>query len=630
MGIFARIRERKDPKVLKELNRYLNLNTRLAEANESIRFFEECIVNNCYPRHFWKQLRRNRIRPENATLRRHTVNFLDTLKPEADEFRRLIASLQPVAPELPENDRKDFLEYAQLIAARRCAKKRKTLDRSLLEAKPKSAFPNNPRRYVHNLSSVALDDTLFEVLSLGPKFCCPRSRVDKITIDSQFENVYIQTNGLSASSSHTVDQFKSDLVNCSYQYAEVKVKSESPITRKHLDALKELRTRDDILITKPDKGAGIVLLNRSDYINKMTCILNDASKFTQCKDGKDRTGIAEDRLTECLKRLRTQNIISDKTVEKIKPSGSVIPRLYGLPKIHKPNAPLRPILDMRNSPYHATAKWLAELLEPLRQQLCRFSLRDTFEFVDSLDGLDMNCKQMCSFDVSSLFTNVPLLETINFICDHIDSLHIDFPLPTSALKELLLRCTFNIQFMFNGSLYQQTDGVAMGSPLGPLLSDIFMGSLEQGPLHDLINSMFFYRRYVDDIFIIASDQTEISSILHSFNQAHPSIQFTSELENYRTFNFLDVLLSIRSDGSLRRSVYRKPTWSGQYTHFHSFVPLRHKRNLVRTLAHRAKRICSPDTLEAELSHIADVLRDNGYPDRFVQCHLITGHEMNTV
>ena len=229
----------------------------------------------------------------------------------------------------------------------------------------------------------------------------------------------------------------------------------------------------------------------------------------------------------------------------------------------------------------------------------------------------MNSKKMCSLDVSSLFTNVPLMETVNFICDYIDNSDHAFPISTQALRELLLRCTFNIQFKFNGVLYNQTDGVAMGSPLGPVLSDMFMSSLEQGFLRDCISSMFFYRRYVDDIFIILSDQTEVSSILELFNEAHPAIQFTSEFERDNTFNFLDVSLSRRSDGSLRRSVFRKPTWAGQYTHFQSFVPLRYKLNLIKTLTYRAKRICSQDTLDNELAHIADVLVDNGYPKRFV-------------
>ncbi|MGL4481483.1 MAG: reverse transcriptase domain-containing protein, partial [Lactococcus garvieae] len=384
------------------------------------------------------------------------------------------------------------------------------------------------------------------------------------------------------------------------------------------------------MLTKPDKGSGIVLLNKNDYVDKMSYILNDGSKFTQATGDKDYTSKAETQLTECLKRLRKANFISDNIFERIRPSGTVIPRLYGLPKIHKPDVPLRPILDMCNSPYHATAKWLAEILEPIRHDLCQHSLRDSFEFVDLVKGINMNSKYMCSFDVSSLFTNVPLMETIDYICNYIDSSNVNIPLPTNALKELLIRCTWNVQFKFDGIIYRQIDGVAMGSPLGPLLSDIFMSSLENNYLKDSINSVLLYCRYIDDIFIIVNDMKDIPPLLDVFNSAHSSITFTMEPEKDRSFNFLDVLLSKRPDNSLKLSVYRKPTWTGQYTHFNSYVPLSQKRNLVRTLAYRARRICSNDTVEDELLHIIDILKNNGYPERFVSRNMKTKSENNVI
>ena len=69
-----------------------------------------------------------------------------------------------------------------------------------------------------------------------------------------------------------------------------------------------------------------------------------------------------------------------------------------------------------------------------------------------------------------------------------------------------------------------------------------MGYLELGPLSDTIKSFPFYRRYVDDIFIVLDNHSDIISILDTYNLAHPSIQFTSELENIGTFNFMDVQL----------------------------------------------------------------------------------------
>ncbi|BHF72983.1 hypothetical protein SprV_0401605600 [Sparganum proliferum] len=276
---------------------------------------------------------------------------------------------------------------------------------------------------------------------------------------------------------------------------------------------------------------------------------------------------------------------------------------------------------MRNSPYHAVAKWLAEKLKPIQHQLAPRSYRDTFQFIDDIKDLNLDGMMMFSLDVASLFTNVPVTETVDYICDFLSASHQEIGLPTKTLKELLLRCTLNVQFLFDNHLYRQIDGVAMGSPLGPLLADVFMGKLERFQLSDQIKKLKHYGRYVDDIFAIATTETDVAALLNAANQAHPSIKFTLEMESAGSLPFLDVLLNRRSDGSIRRSVYRKKTWSGQYTNFASFVPLQQKRNLVRCLAQRARKICSTDSIEEELRKIQGLLRENGYPDRFIAKNL---------
>ena len=83
---------------------------------------------------------------------------------------------------------------------------------------------------------------------------------------------------------------------------------------------------------------------------------------------------------------------------------------------------------------------------------------------------------MASFDVTSLFTNIPLNETIEIITSNIEDEHISsYGLEKSQLSKLLNLATCNNAFTFNGKLYNQVDGVAMGSPLGPVFADVFMG-----------------------------------------------------------------------------------------------------------------------------------------------------------
>ena len=224
---------------------------------------------------------------------------------------------------------------------------------------------------------------------------------------------------------------------------------------------------------------------------------------------------------------------------------------------------------------------------------------------------------MASFDVESLFTNVPLDEVINIIYDFVAENRLKLDIPLYDLCKLLRLYTTNVQFLFNGIYYRQVDGTAMGSPLGPILADIFMGYLEKGIADDIARSTT-YRRYMDDIFIVGPSIQYLENLYHSLNNMHANICFTMELEKDKEISFLDVLLRRRLDGSISRRVFRKPTWSGQYLHFKSFAPISRKRGLIRTLYDRVRRIVTDDNLEPELQLLHDTLVENGYPPRFVE------------
>ena len=100
----------------------------------------------------------------------------------------------------------------------------------------------------------------------------------------------------------------------------------------------------------------------------------------------------------------------------IQPTGSQRPRMYGLPKTLKEGTPLCPILSMTGSSHHELGKWLASLLQPVLEWFLSHCISDSFTFAKTMQNLDINPNVfMCSFDVFSLFTNVPLDETMK-IC----------------------------------------------------------------------------------------------------------------------------------------------------------------------------------------------------------------------
>ena len=178
---------------------------------------------------------------------------------------------------------------------------------------------------------------------------------------------------------------------------------------------------------------------------------------------------------------------------------------------------------------------------------------------------------MVSFDVKSLFTNVPLERTINIILKkiYVEKLIIT-DIKEKELKGLLMLCTKQVHFSFNNEFYIQQDGVAIGSPLGPVIANMFMSELENSIVPQLGDCIIGWKRYVDDTFaFIDPDKLEeINDILNSFDN---NISFTHELEQNNQLPFLDALIS-NNNGDIQSTVYRKPTNTDVYINWNAHAP----------------------------------------------------------
>ncbi|KAA3676016.1 uncharacterized protein DEA37_0010896 [Paragonimus westermani] len=548
MGLLESLKQSKHPTVLKQLNGYLKYSTKLELAKVHIRFLTECVTARQYPKYFWS---RNDIQTTGSTLKRNALNELETNSARIDELMRSLNQRVTAVESLTTEERVQFEEYIQNIVRKQASLESNKLKSNLNSASMVSVFPSNPERYVHNFTTMHLSKPLLEVLSLGPKFSCPRNKSKQLDLKVQFENLYSQVESLVPSSELNTEPFKTILVNTSYQYLNVKPHLSSILTRRHFQELNDLRRNNDILSSKPDKGAGIVLMDRSTYMQKMANILSDSPKFINPLNEKDRTDAIEKSTSRTVRNLKQQGLIESATFERIRPAGTIIPGLYGLPKVHKEGWPLRPISDMCNSPYHSIAQWLTELLEPVRKDIAVHSLKDSVEFVNSIRSLNVENKKMFSLDVCSLFTNVPLVETVDYLRGFIRSEGLNVGLPEDTLKQLILACTQNVQFQIDGKRYRQKDGFAMGSPLGPLLADIFMAMLERTTLRGIIDNSALYKRYMDDSICVADETEDLNCLFAETNKSHPNINFTLEAEKDGKISFLDVALNRRADGSFR-------------------------------------------------------------------------------
>jgi len=151
----------------------------------------------------------------------------------------------------------------------------------------------------------------------------------------------------------------------------------------------------------------------------------------------------------------------------------------------------------------------------------------------------------------------------------------------------------------------------MGSPLGPALANIF-GGYQEEKLFNFANRPLAYFRYVDDTFAVFNNEDDCNTFLLHLNSLHPSLCFTHEKEFNHSLPFLDVLVE-KLGSEFSTSVYRKPTFTGQYLRCNSFSPHKRKINLIGTLVHRAFMICSKGKLDPEFDKIRSILLENGFP-----------------
>jgi len=470
-------------------------------------------------------------------------------------------------------------------------------------------------KVIFNFSNRILSDEQKEVLSLGLDYCMPPSTISHNQFFLCFEKlchtiknceIYKErwnhiTNNISTVAHDTYKKFKHHIKS-----------NHDP--HPFLTPLQTLKDDKNIIITKPDKGRGVVILNKDDYHNKLKTIVNDTSKFKPImSDTATHLLKLEDKLNRLLRSIRTS--IGEITYNLLTTSGSKPGFLYGLPKIHKIGQPLRPIISAIGTFNYNVAKFLVKIITPLTTN--EYTIENSFSFIKEISALKpLRPVTMASFDIESLFTNVPLKETTDIITNKTASSLLNlYGLNKTIYKKLLDIAAHNSVFSFNDSIYTQIDGVAMGSPLGPCYANTFLCHHEQAWLSNCPANFkpIFYRRYMDDTFLLFNDPSHINPFLSYLNSQHPNIKFTCEIEQNNKLSFLDTCINFRNN-CFFTSTYRKPTFTGLGLHYLSYIPHIYKLNNLTTLINRAYNICSTWTsFHEEASFLKEYFASNGYP-----------------
>ena len=221
---------------------------------------------------------------------------------------------------------------------------------------------------------------------------------------------------------------------------------------------------------------------------------------------------------------------------------------------------------------------------------------------------------MVSFDVVSLFTKVPVNDLLDFLKEELEN--YDLPLSITKIIDLVRLCIIDCKFCFNDEFYVQKFGMAMGNPLSPDLSNIYMEYFEKRILQRILPTKVVWYRYVDDIFCVWPIEVNLQDFLTRLNNLVPSIKFTLEKETNCTLSFLDVVVH-REDRRFCYSIHRKPTSICSYIHFYSNHHHNVKLSVFSGMFLRALRICSPQFLDGEVEKIYDIALKLKYPSIFI-------------
>ena len=231
-------------------------------------------------------------------------------------------------------------------------------------------------------------------------------------------------------------------------------------------------------------------MDQQDYNNNAQALLQDTNTYKVLH--KDPTPQLKNKLITLLKNIKQTGGLSTQKYKQLYPTSAVPPKFYGLLKIHKTGTPLRPIVSSSGSITYGVAKELSHIIKPLVGQSSHH-LKNTQHFIQQLQGKNLEAGEIItSYDVKVLFTSVPVQPSIQIVKQRLQQ-YTTLPQRTSMsiaqITSLLEFCLTHTYFLFQGKYYEQVQGAAMGSPIGPLIANIFMEEFEVKALQSFPNPL---------------------------------------------------------------------------------------------------------------------------------------------
>jgi hypothetical protein len=462
------------------------------------------------------------------------------------------------------------------------------------------------QNYIHNLAGVHLDSHTTIALGKNPKFVplppaktakeissdfsrlarsmrlrylhqeSDQARQNKFKCTSTFEPGLTDSVDLENYLYHTENELRTMMgnYNPSTSTEPHMVAQKSNIDGRELAALKKLSKNQKVVVKRCDKGSGIVLCSRQQYIQAADTQHQDGVHYEYVS--KDTTRSTAALVRDTLTRLLKSKEISPQTHKYLSPDMSTIrtPEFYQLPKIHKPHPPIktRPIISACSGPCERISEFVDYFLIEIVKKQSTY-IRDTTDILNKLSSIYMPSRTiLIAGDIRDMYTNILHGDAINIVKGALESnkdIIYEIPRPkTESLLELVSLILSTNTFHFNGKYIKQTVGLAMGSKASCSISDITVHPFEQKLILANSTKILSWYRFRDDILILwTGTENELQMFFKQANSMHPTLKFTFE-HSIQEVNFLDLTIykgkNFKANGHLDTKVHTKPTDTFMY------------------------------------------------------------------
>lgn len=476
-------------------------------------------------------------------------------------------------------------------------KKFNALKKTVTNKQPNFFAPTIIDNSVVNISSATLSTAELNLLNKGLNYSIAPTRTPVCDVIVDIESI------LKSKSHATKNEIRSKTKQCLDKHTDHLNKKSNEAA-----AIQQLNEQD-IYVMKADKGNKVVVMDKAEYERRTWNLIADNNYKKVSRSPLSKMTTAANKVRKEISRA-----FGERFKWRLLESTPEVPKLYCLPKIHKPGDKMRQIVALVSAPCTKIAKWLVDEVKKLPPfESC--SIKNSIEFAKRIKETTINDDEvLISFDVESLFPSIPLKKALAALKTHLENQDI-----TSEQLNIYMQaaemCMEMNYFTFRDQFFKIDTGTSMGNPLSPLISEVFMAKFEMD-LKSNNKLPRVWHRYVDDVCAIAK-RSDINNILEMLNSQYDEINFTYEIEENNKLVFLDLELQ-RDKNNIEIAIHHKPTSTLRYMTSDSYAPIQHKLAAFHSLAHRlvSLPLSLPNYIK-EHNYIKEAAKVNGYSESIV-------------